>query len=193
MPKSAEKHSGKQGGPSGGKPSCLEKMLPKPPLSEEMAAVPLTVFAYNSKGQKMTQVGVRGVDENDRSVLHAVSNIFRHFPDGRVPRIVVTDAHGPLKEFTYDEWKRQSVREGRDDIGKLPITPQAKKYARRSGLKSMLRQPKDYQNMVAAELKQSYKGFPNHDVGSSTSGGSPKKNAIKEGTGVSDVVKRVIG
>lgn len=32
----------------------------------------------------------------------------------------------------------------RDDINKLPLPPAAKRYARRKGLKSMMRQPRDF-------------------------------------------------
>lgn len=95
--------------------------------------------------------------------------------------VVMQNRTAPASSLTLAEPPWAELKEGRDDIGKLPITPQAKKYARRSGLASMKRQPKDYQNMVAAELGQHYKGFPNKDASKSTSGGSIK-NAIKENT-----------
>ena len=58
----------------------------------------------------------------------------------------------------------------RDDIGKLPIPASAKAYARRKGLLSMLRQPRDYIQMVADVTGQPVKGFRNKDASETTSG-----------------------
>jgi Protein of unknwon function (DUF3008) len=68
---------------------------------------------------------------------------------------------GDKKEDSSEE----TMQEGRDDIKKLPISPEGKAYARRGGLASMKRQPKDYINMVAAETNQKAKehGFKNYD------------------------------
>jgi len=53
-----------------------------------------------------------------------------------------------------EEPKETPMSEGRDDIGKLNMSPEAKSYARRGGLASMKRQPKDYIRMVAADTNQ---------------------------------------
>lgn len=53
----------------------------------------------------------------------------------------------------------------RDDIGKLNMSPRAKAYARRGGLASMMRQPKDFQK-VNAEISNPGKPdkFVNRDA-----------------------------
>jgi len=73
-----------------------------------------------------------------------------------------------------EEPKETPMSEGRDDIGALPISRQAKSYARRGGLASMKRQPKDYINMVAADTNQQGKkaGFKNFDAAEKPSGGA---------------------
>lgn len=60
----------------------------------------------------------------------------------------------------------KEMSEGRDDINKLPMSREAKSYARRGGLASMKRQPKDYIKMVAADTNQKGKmsGFKNSDA-----------------------------
>jgi len=58
----------------------------------------------------------------------------------------------------------------RDDLGSLPIPPSAKRYARRKGLKSMQRQPKDYVQMVADVTGQPVKGFKNTSAAETTAG-----------------------
>jgi len=73
------------------------------------------------------------------------------------------------------------VSEGRDDIGKLPFSREGKAYARRSGLASMKRQPKDYINMVAADTNQkakknSFKSFDAEEM--STGGAMGSKNIV---------------
>lgn len=71
----------------------------------------------------------------------------------------------------------------RDDIDKLPLPKAAKAYARRSGLKSMMRQPKDFQKVNAMLLNPGKPDkFKEYEVGRSTDGkrlGS-MKHAIKE-------------
>lgn len=70
----------------------------------------------------------------------------------------------------------------RDDINKLPLPKEAKAYARRTGLKSMMDQPKQFQRVNAMLLNP---GKPNvvknYDDGTTTDGkkGAPKK-AFKE-------------
>lgn len=78
----------------------------------------------------------------------------------------------PEKDEKIEEPKEPPMQEGRDDIGKLHFSQQGKAYARRSGLSSMKRQPKDYINMVAAETNQNGKkqGFRNFDAEETTSG-----------------------
>ncbi len=53
----------------------------------------------------------------------------------------------------------------RDDLNKLPLPPEAKAYARRSGLAAMKKQPQSFINMVAAVSNQRSKkhGFKNTD------------------------------
>lgn len=71
----------------------------------------------------------------------------------------------------------------RDDIDKLPLSPGAKAYARRSGLKSMMRQPGDFARVNAALTNP---GKPNvvknYTAGQSTDGKGvdSMKNAIKD-------------
>jgi hypothetical protein len=59
------------------------------------------------------------------------------------------------------------IQEGRDDVKKLPLPPEAKAYARRKGLASMKRQPQDFINMVASVTNQKHlkAGFKNTDSG----------------------------
>ena len=90
------------------------------------------------------------------------------------------------------------VSEGRDDIGKLPISPEGKSYARRSGLASMKKQPKQYINMVAAETNQKGKkqGFKNFDAEEMSTGGAMgSKNIVTKKRTESltqQVVKRML-
>ena len=53
----------------------------------------------------------------------------------------------------------------RDDLDKLPLPPEAKRYARRKGLASMKRQPQDFLDMCAAVTNQKDRqyGFKNKD------------------------------
>lgn len=68
----------------------------------------------------------------------------------------------------------------RDDINKLPIPKEAKAYARRTGLKSMMDQPKQFMKVNAMLLNPGKPNkIKNYDVGKSTAGGKPEK-AIKE-------------
>src|SRR4051812_41993420 len=71
----------------------------------------------------------------------------------------------------------------RDDIGKLPLPPAAKAYARRSGLASMMRQPRDF-TRVNAMLTNPGKPnvVKNYTAGSSTDGKpvDSMKHAIKD-------------
>jgi hypothetical protein len=77
----------------------------------------------------------------------------------------------------------------RDDINKLPIPKAAKAYARRSGLKSMMRQPKDF-TKVNAMLTNPGKPnkVKNYEIGQTTDGKplSKQKNAIKEAHAIVD-------
>jgi hypothetical protein len=71
----------------------------------------------------------------------------------------------------------------RDDIDKLPLPKAAKAYARRSGLKSMMRQPKDFQKVNAMLLNPGKPDkFKEYECGRTTTGGrlSSQKHAIKE-------------
>lgn len=82
----------------------------------------------------------------------------------------------------------------RDDIDKLPLPKEAKAYARRTGLKSMMDQPKQFQRVNAMLLNP---GKPNkmrnYDVGATTSGkkGAPEK-AMKESTSPLEIVDRLL-
>lgn len=60
----------------------------------------------------------------------------------------------------------------RDDIHTLPISREAKAYARRKGLKAMMRQPKDFLK-VNAQLTNPGKPdrFQNYDDGENAQGG----------------------
>lgn len=76
----------------------------------------------------------------------------------------------------------------RDDINKLPIPKAAKAYARRTGLKSMMDQPKQFQKVNAMILNP---GKPdkmrNYDVGVTTDGKKPApKKAFNEAQTVVD-------
>jgi len=61
----------------------------------------------------------------------------------------------------------QDLPEGRDDIGRLPLPPEAKAYARRRGLGALKRQPRQYIGMIAAvtDQKARRRGFGNKDDG----------------------------
>lgn len=72
------------------------------------------------------------------------------------------------------------LKEGRDDIDKLPLPDAAKRYARRKGLKSMEQQPKPFQKVNAMLLNP---GKPDHfknyttgetTMGKSLVGGTPR-------------------
>jgi hypothetical protein len=80
----------------------------------------------------------------------------------------------------------------RDDINKLPLSKDAKAYARRSGLKSMMNQPKAF-TKVNAQITNPGKPnkVKNYDVGEQTNGtkGAPKK-AFKESA--SEIVARLL-
>jgi hypothetical protein len=53
----------------------------------------------------------------------------------------------------------------RDDVWKLPLPAMAKRYARRKGLKSMMRQPKDFLKVNAMIInKGKDEGFKNRDA-----------------------------
>lgn len=53
----------------------------------------------------------------------------------------------------------------RDDIGKLPLPRAAKAYARRHGLRSMMRQPRDFQHVNALLTNPGRPDkFKNYDV-----------------------------
>ena len=57
--------------------------------------------------------------------------------------------------------------EGRDDVWKLPLPAAAKRYARRRGLKAMMRQPQEFQAvnaMITNPVLRSRK-FRNYDFG----------------------------
>lgn len=64
----------------------------------------------------------------------------------------------------------------RDDLNKLPLPPEAKAYARRSGMKALKRQPQQFINMVASLTNQKNKkhGFKN------TNAAGKVPHAIKE-------------
>jgi hypothetical protein len=82
----------------------------------------------------------------------------------------------------------------RDDIDKLPLSKEAKAYARRTGLKSMMRQPKDFA-VVNAQITNPGKPnvVKNYDVGEQTDGkkGAPKK-AFKESESAEEIVNRLL-
>jgi len=71
----------------------------------------------------------------------------------------------------------------RDDLKDLPLPKAAKAYARRSGLKSMMRQPKEFQKVNAMLMNPGKPDkFKNYEIGRTTDGkrlGS-QKQAIKE-------------
>jgi len=81
----------------------------------------------------------------------------------------------------------------RDDIGKLPLSAGAKAYARRSGLKAMMRQPRDFAR-VNAEITNPGKPnkVKNYTAGQSTDGKGvdSMKNAIKDSA--EQTVKRML-
>ena len=53
----------------------------------------------------------------------------------------------------------------RDDISKLPLPAAAKRYARRKGLRSMMRQPKDFKHVNALLTNPGRPDkFKNYDV-----------------------------
>jgi hypothetical protein len=70
----------------------------------------------------------------------------------------------------------------RDDIGSLPIPKEAKAYARRTGLKSMMQQPKQFQRVNAMIMNPGKPDkFKNYEVGVDTTGKKPApKSAIKD-------------
>ena len=73
----------------------------------------------------------------------------------------------------------------RDDINKLPLSKDAKAYARRTGLKSMMNQPKQFMK-VNAQITNPGKPnkVKNYEVGEQTDGkkGAPA-HAFKESAG----------
>lgn len=73
----------------------------------------------------------------------------------------------------------------RDDIAKLPIPKIAKAYARRTGLKSMMRQPKDFAAVNAKLMNPTWKRnkFKLHSVGQTL--GNPRG-------GMKEAARRVI-
>ena len=88
-----------------------------------------------------------------------------------------------------EEPKEPPMQEGQDDIGKLPMSKEAKSYARRGGLASMKKQPQQYISMVAKETNQAgkQKGFRNFDAEEVSTGGAlgsksivTKKNGKKQ-------------
>jgi hypothetical protein len=85
---------------------------------------------------------------------------------------------------TDDEYfaANQQTEAMRDDINKLPLSKDAKAYARRTGLKSMMDQPKQFMKVNAQILNAGKPNkMKNYDVGEQTDGkkGAPKK-AFKE-------------
>lgn len=67
----------------------------------------------------------------------------------------------------------------RDDVWSLPIPAAAKRYARRKGLASMMRQPKEFQRVNAMLMNP---GKPdkwrNYDAGELASGGAVGKRKM---------------
>jgi hypothetical protein len=82
-------------------------------------------------------------------------------------------ADGKAKFFSNPD--ELSFAEGRDDVWKLPIPRAAKLYARRSGLRSMMRQPDDY---VKVNAMLTNPGLPNKFVSRDAVG--KVKSAMKE-------------
>jgi hypothetical protein len=105
---------------------------------------------------------------------------------------------GEKEEKEPEEPKEPPMNEGQDDIGKLPISREGKAYARRGGLASMKRQPKDYINMVAAETNQKGKknSFRKYDAEEMSTGGAMgSKNIVTKKRTESlaqQVVKRML-
>ena len=82
----------------------------------------------------------------------------------------------------------------RDDINKLPIPKEAKAYARRTGLKSMMDQPKQFQRVNAKLLNP---GKPdkmkNYEVGCTTDGKKPApQKAFKESLSANEIVQKLL-
>jgi hypothetical protein len=72
----------------------------------------------------------------------------------------------------------------RDDIDSLPLPPEAKAYARRGGLKSMMNQPTAFARVNAMLTNPGKKNkVKNYTVGQQTDGKpvDSMKHAIKEG------------
>jgi hypothetical protein len=96
----------------------------------------------------------------------------------------------PGRFFTGRSGKLE--RTMRDDINKLPLSKEAKAYARRTGLKSMMDQPKQFMR-VNAQITNPGKPnkVKNYEVGEQTDGkkGAPAK-AFKESA--SEIVDRLL-
>lgn len=98
-----------------------------------------------------------------------------------------------LNAIEHSDW-RPTHEAMRDDIGKLPIPAEAKAYARRTGLKSMMNQPKQFQRVNAMLMNPGKKDhFQNYEVGATTSGkkGAPEK-AIKDSLTADEVVDALL-
>jgi hypothetical protein len=93
--------------------------------------------------------------------------------------------HGPVRHT-------EKIAAMRDDINKLPLSKDAKAYARRTGLKSMMDQPKQFMKVNAQILNPGKPNvMKNYEVGEQTDGkkGAPKK-AFKESAG--QIVDRLL-
>jgi hypothetical protein len=80
----------------------------------------------------------------------------------------------------------------RDDINTLPLSKDAKAYARRTGLKSMMDQPKAFMKVNAQILNPGKPNkLKNYDVGEQTDGKkAPPAKAFKESAG--EIVARLL-
>lgn len=69
----------------------------------------------------------------------------------------------------------------RDDINSLPLPAAAKAYARRKGLKSMLRQPKDFAHVNHLIMNPTWKKnrFQQHAVGTKMGGSGGMKESVR--------------
>ena len=63
--------------------------------------------------------------------------------------------------------KARQLIEGRDDVSSLPLPATAKRYARRCGLKAMMRQPEEFQavNAMITNPTKPDRKFHNYDYG----------------------------
>jgi hypothetical protein len=90
--------------------------------------------------------------------------------DGKTMTCAVTRKEGPKGGRTVC-WPK--VSEGRDDIDKLPLPPEAKSYARGKGMAFLKAKPQNYIDMIAAVTGQKDRksGFKNKDAGERSEGG----------------------